>query len=75
MPIVVGTHPSWWTEEVRQVLAGHGAALCWADQLGRPATPLWRTAGAPAYLLTGKPRLTPPWLGSSQREVTALPRV
>src|SRR5436189_272042 len=36
-------HPSWWTEEVRQVLAGHGAALCWADQLGRPATPLWRT--------------------------------
>src|SRR5215831_4327209 len=38
-------HPSWWTEEVRQVLAGHGAALCWADQLGRPVTPLWRTAG------------------------------
>jgi uncharacterized protein YecE (DUF72 family) len=38
-------HPSWWTEEVRQVLAGHGAALCWADQHGRPVTPLWRTAG------------------------------
>jgi uncharacterized protein YecE (DUF72 family) len=38
-------HPSWWTEEVREVLAGHGAALCWADQHGRPATPLWRTAG------------------------------
>jgi len=38
-------HPSWWTEEVRQVLAVHGAALCWADQLGRPVTPLWRTAG------------------------------
>jgi uncharacterized protein YecE (DUF72 family) len=38
-------HPSWWTEEVRQVLAAHGAALCWADQLGRPVTPLWRTAG------------------------------
>ena len=34
--------------------------------------------GPPArssYRLTGKPRLTPPWLGSSQREVTALPRV
>ena len=149
------------------MLAGHGAALCWADQHGRPVTPLWRTAGwgylrfhqgaahpwprygpralrswldrlaatwpdeatvyayfnndpggaavadsaafaaacrragrtvtrtpgrrprqpgeerpgedarpgAPAYLFTGKPRLTPPWLGSSQREVTALPRV
>jgi hypothetical protein len=26
-------------------------------------------------VLTGKPRLTPPWLGSSQREVTTLPRV
>ena len=38
-------HPSWWTGEVRQVLAEHGAALCWADQLGRPVTPLWRTAG------------------------------
>jgi hypothetical protein len=25
--------------------------------------------------LTGKPRLTPPWLGSGQREVTTLPRV
>jgi (R,R)-butanediol dehydrogenase / meso-butanediol dehydrogenase / diacetyl reductase len=27
------------------------------------------------YSLTGKPRFTPPWLGSSQREVTAFPRV
>jgi len=137
-------HPSWWNDEVRQVLAEHGAALCWADQGGRPVTPLWRTADwgylrfhqgaaqpwpryaartrssqerraraglggrvrllqqrprrggrrrpcgargrlppgragrqpdAPRYLLTGKPRFTPPWLGSSQREVTALPRV
>jgi uncharacterized protein YecE (DUF72 family) len=38
-------HPSWWTDEVRQVLTEHGAALCWADQLSRPVTPLWRTAG------------------------------
>ncbi|HEV8276492.1 MAG TPA: DUF72 domain-containing protein [Streptosporangiaceae bacterium] len=38
-------HPSWWTEEVRQVLAAHASALCWADQLGRPVTPLWQTAG------------------------------
>ena len=37
-------HPSWWTEETRQVLAAHGAALCWADRRGRPVTPLWRTA-------------------------------
>ena len=31
--------------QVQQVLAGHDAALCWADRLGRPASPLWRTAG------------------------------
>ncbi|RIQ12619.1 DUF72 domain-containing protein [Jiangella rhizosphaerae] len=38
-------HESWWTDEVRSVLERHGAALCWADRLGRPVTPLWRTAG------------------------------
>ncbi len=38
-------HESWWTEEVRQILTAHDAALCWADRLGRPVTPLWRTAG------------------------------
>ncbi|NUR85861.1 MAG: DUF72 domain-containing protein [Nonomuraea sp.] len=38
-------HDSWWTEEVRDVLVRHAAALCWADRLGRPLTPLWRTAG------------------------------
>jgi uncharacterized protein YecE (DUF72 family) len=37
-------HESWWTGEVRQVLAAHDAALCWADRRGRPVTPLWRTA-------------------------------
>jgi uncharacterized protein YecE (DUF72 family) len=37
-------HDSWWTDEVRELLAGHGAALTWADRLGRPLTPLWRTA-------------------------------
>jgi uncharacterized protein YecE (DUF72 family) len=38
-------HPSWWSGEIRQVLADHDAALCWADRRGRPVTPLWRTAG------------------------------
>ncbi|CAL9617770.1 DUF72 domain-containing protein [Streptomyces sp. enrichment culture] len=38
-------HDSWWTGEVREVLAARGAALCWADVLARPAGPLWRTAG------------------------------
>ncbi|YCK39362.1 DUF72 domain-containing protein [Actinomadura sp. ATCC 39365] len=37
-------HDSWWTGEVREVLLARGAALCWADRLGRPLTPLWRTA-------------------------------
>ncbi|WP_030202409.1 DUF72 domain-containing protein [Streptomyces sp. NRRL S-87] len=36
-------HDSWWDEEVRDVLAAHGAALCWADRDSRPVTPLWRT--------------------------------
>lgn len=43
--VVEPRHESWWTAQVRAVLAAHGAALCWADQLGRPVTPLWRTAG------------------------------
>lgn len=37
-------HDSWWTEETQHVLAAHGAALCWTDVMGRPRTPLWRTA-------------------------------
>ena len=37
-------HESWWTDEVRSLLEGHGAALCWADRRGRPITPLWATA-------------------------------
>jgi uncharacterized protein YecE (DUF72 family) len=37
-------HRSWWTETIRQTLNTHNAALCWADRLGRPVTPLWRTA-------------------------------
>ena len=43
--VVEPRHDSWWTEEVRRVLAAHDAALCWADRLGRPVTPLWGTAG------------------------------
>jgi uncharacterized protein YecE (DUF72 family) len=37
-------HESWWTDEIRELLARHRAALCWADRLGRPVSPLWRTA-------------------------------
>jgi uncharacterized protein YecE (DUF72 family) len=38
-------HESWWTGEVRDLLAAHNAALCWANRRGSPMTPLWRTAG------------------------------
>jgi uncharacterized protein YecE (DUF72 family) len=37
-------HASWWSEQIRRVLAEHNAALCWADRKGRPVTPLWATA-------------------------------
>jgi uncharacterized protein YecE (DUF72 family) len=37
-------HESWWTDEIKDVLTRHRAALSWADRLGRPRTPLWRTA-------------------------------
>lgn len=42
-------HPSWWVDEVADVLRDAGAALCWADRGSKPITPLWRTA-AWAYL-------------------------
>ncbi len=51
-------HPSWWHEEIRELLAAHGAALCWADRRGRPITPLWRTAGF-GYLRLHEGRASP----------------
>jgi uncharacterized protein YecE (DUF72 family) len=38
-------HTSWCVPEVRELLAQHGAALCWADRGSEPVAPLWRTAG------------------------------
>jgi uncharacterized protein YecE (DUF72 family) len=37
-------HRSWFTAELRHTLERHNAALCWADRLGKPLGPLWRTA-------------------------------
>lgn len=51
-------HPSWWTEEVREILEARDAALCWADRLGRPLSPLWRTAGW-GYVRLHEGRATP----------------
>ncbi|WP_116026396.1 DUF72 domain-containing protein [Thermomonospora umbrina] len=41
--VVEPRHESWFTPQVRELLTAHDAALCWADRLGRPLTPLWRT--------------------------------
>lgn len=51
-------HESWWTDEVRAVLADRGAALCWADRGGRPVAPLWRTTDW-AYLRLHEGRARP----------------
>ncbi|HEX6498287.1 MAG TPA: DUF72 domain-containing protein [Micromonosporaceae bacterium] len=51
-------HPTWWTDEIRAVLERRGAALCWADRLSRPVTPLWRTADF-GYLRLHEGRATP----------------
>jgi uncharacterized protein YecE (DUF72 family) len=37
-------HASWWTEEIKDILARHDAALSWADRKEQALTPLWRTA-------------------------------
>ncbi|HYG62148.1 MAG TPA: DUF72 domain-containing protein [Thermoanaerobaculia bacterium] len=37
-------HESWFVDEVREILARHGAALCIADRGAHLLTPEWRTA-------------------------------
>lgn len=51
-------HPSWWTDEIREILAARDTALCWADRLGRPQNPFWRTAGW-GYVRLHEGRATP----------------
>lgn len=51
-------HDSWWTDEVRDLLVKHNAALSWADRHGRPVTPLWQTADF-GYLRLHEGRATP----------------
>lgn len=38
-------HPSWFTDDVRDVTASRGAALCLVDRESRRVGPVWRTAG------------------------------
>jgi uncharacterized protein YecE (DUF72 family) len=51
-------HDSWFTRSIQDTLARHRAALCWADRLGRPLTPLWRTTDW-GYLRLHEGRATP----------------
>jgi uncharacterized protein YecE (DUF72 family) len=51
-------HETWFTDDCRRLLERHGAALCWADRLGRPVTPLWVTA-AFGYLRLHEGRAKP----------------
>jgi uncharacterized protein YecE (DUF72 family) len=37
-------HESCWTDEIREVLTGRGAALVWTDRHESPQEPQWRTA-------------------------------
>ncbi|MDQ1485242.1 MAG: hypothetical protein QOJ62_935 [Actinomycetota bacterium] len=37
-------HESWWTADLRRLLESRNAPLVWADRLGKPVAPLWRTA-------------------------------
>lgn len=50
-------HPSWFTDETRDLLTRRGAALCLADS-PRRRTPVWRTAPF-AYLRLHEGRATP----------------
>jgi uncharacterized protein YecE (DUF72 family) len=50
-------HQTWFSDEIRQLLEQHGAALCLADRRG-PLTPLWRTADW-TYLRFHTGRATP----------------
>jgi uncharacterized protein YecE (DUF72 family) len=58
-------HDSWYSEEVRQVLTAHGAALCLADRGSAQLGPLWKTADW-TYLRMHEGRASPhPCYGSS----------
>ncbi|MEV4345632.1 DUF72 domain-containing protein [Actinoplanes sp. NPDC049596] len=41
--VVEPRHESWFTADLCALLKERRAALCWADRLGRPVTPLWVT--------------------------------
>jgi uncharacterized protein YecE (DUF72 family) len=37
-------HESWWTDQIKDILGTHNAALSWADRRAHPLSPLWVTA-------------------------------
>jgi uncharacterized protein YecE (DUF72 family) len=76
--VVEPRHKTWFTDECRELLEKRKAALCWADRLGRPVTPLWVTAGF-AYLrmhegrALPKPRYGPAALKTWVRRLNGVP--
>lgn len=56
--VVEPRHRTWFTDECQALLRKHHTALCWADRLGRPVTPLWVTADF-AYLRMHEGRAHP----------------
>lgn len=79
-----GAHLPWSAERGALVVANRGAGELYCVSVpGNLGTWVYTALVASLrlsvstgfYWLTGKPRLTPPWLGSSQRDVTTLPRV
>ena len=71
-PVTVAVEPrheSWWSDQVRQVLTRHHAALAWTDRRGRPLTPLWNTA-AWGYLRFHE-GAAHPWPRYGQRALTS----
>jgi uncharacterized protein YecE (DUF72 family) len=67
-------HETWWTDEVRDVLSRHDAALCWADRGSKPLTPLWVTAGW-GYLRMHQGIASPPTAYGDQALATWLERI
>jgi uncharacterized protein YecE (DUF72 family) len=56
--VVEPRHRTWFTDECRALLEKRRAALCWADRMGRPVTPLWTTTDF-AYLRLHEGRAKP----------------
>ncbi|GLV49423.1 hypothetical protein TBS_00070 [Thermobispora bispora] len=79
-PQAAASNPATATATPRRMLPTRSTPLMNADATslpggGTPRRPVAARASPEGHEFVGKPRFTPPWEGSSQREVTTLPRV